>query len=757
VVRKEKGPVQMSLFPYFESPENNPPLREALHFYKHSQNWSNRLIAGDSLLVMNSLLQKESMAGKVQMIYFDPPYGIKYGSNFQPFLDNSNVRDGKDEDLTQEPETIKAFRDTWELGVHSYLTYIRDRLLLARELLSETGSIFMQISDKNLHLVRNVLDEVFGADNFVALIPFRKKTMPFGTNFIEQMSDFLLWYAKQKYNSSGQPNSKYHRLFVRQDVEGEFHYCWFELPDGSRHRMDPEQVDNHRLLPKGGRVYRLKSLEPSGRMDSGMYDYKFEGRVYPHPKNGYGTTPEGMDQLTVARRLQAEGNRLTFIMYADESTVTALTSPWSDTVGADDKMYAVQTNTEVIRRCMLMTTNPGDIVLDPTCGAGTTAYVAEQGGRRWITCDTSRVAIALARQRLITATFPYFELAYPNEGVASDFKYKTTPHITLASIANREQPGIETLYNQPVEDKSKKRISGPFTVEAVPSQRTLSLNEVDGQQQGADASVSRSGESVRMSDWIDELLISGIYAKSGKKIEFSRLEALGATRYLHAEGETKEEEPKHAVVSFSSAYAPLGKEQVELAIEEAQRLVPKPRVLVFAAFQFDPEAARDIDETNWPGVSLLKAQMNTDLFTSDLKKKRSSNESFMLVGQPDVELARRGRDNYIVKVNGFDYYNPTTGEIESGDVSRIAMWMLDTDYDGRSLYPRQIFFPMAGKKDGWAKIGKSLMAELDEDMLDRLYTGDVSLSFELGDRRRVAVKIIDDRGIESLRIIEAKE
>ncbi|MCI0466832.1 MAG: TraM recognition domain-containing protein [Beijerinckiaceae bacterium] len=308
-----------------------------------------------------------------------------------------------------------------------------------------------------------------------------------------------------------------------------------------------------------------------------------------------------------------------------------------------------------------MTTDPGDLVLDPTCGSGTTACVAEQWGRRWITCDTSRVSVALAKQRLMTSVFNYYELAHPKEGIASGFKYKTVPHVTLKSIANnpeiregltREQIDAaiskyadqETLYDQPETDKKKTRVTGPFTMEAVPAPAVKPLDEVTDAAGGqeADAAIARTGETRRQGDWRDELLRTGIRGKGGQRIEFSRVEALAGTRWLHADAETKEGKPQRVVVSFGPDHAPLEQRQVALAIEEAQQLVPKPKMIVFAAFQFDPEASKDIDETNWPGVTLLKAQMNADLLTEDLKKKRASNESFWLIGQPDVSLEEIG-------------------------------------------------------------------------------------------------------------------
>jgi adenine-specific DNA-methyltransferase len=355
-----------------------------------------------------------------------------------------------------------------------------------------------------------------------------------------------------------------------------------------------------------------------------------------------------------------------------------------------------------------MTTDPGDLVLDITCGSGTTAYVAEQWGRRWITCDTSRVALAIAKQRMMTAMFDYYQLAHENEGVDSGFRYNTVPHVTLKSITNDEAPEQETLYDKPFVDTRKVRVTGPFTVEAVPAPAVTAIDNVEEGDRPADRSIARSGETLRQSDWRDELFKTGIRGKGGQRIEFSRVEPLAGTRWLHADAETKEVAPQRSVVSFGPEYAPLEQRQVELALSGAETLRPKPKIVVFAAFQFDPEASKDIDETNWPGVTLLKAQMNADLLTEDLKTKRASNESFWLIGQTDVEIERitkgQHKGNYRVTVAGFDYYNTKTATIESGGADKIAMWLLDTDYDGRSLFPRQVFFPMAGDGEGWAKL-----------------------------------------------------
>ena len=762
-VRKKNGSdyAQLSLF---GSKTENPPLREAIEFYKHAHNWSNRFVAGDSLLVMNSLLEKEGLAGQVQMLYFDPPYGIKYGSNFQPFVNKRDVKDGKDEDLTAEPEMVKAFRDAWELNLHSYLSFLRDRLLLARELLHESGSVFVQISADNLHHVREILDEVFTPKNFVSVVSFAT-TSGFESNTLARAGDYLVWYAKSR------DKVKFRTLFTPNTRSiGEEGYRWVQFKDGETRGLTADEIRGEKPFPEGGILYRPDSLISQGPA-SEPQPFKFRSKVYSPPSNAHwkANYPAGMERLAKANRLHVAENSLRYVRFADDFEWKALNNFWDDTMTGqftDPKIFVVQTNLKVVQRCLLMTTDPGDLVLDITCGSGTTAFVAEQWGRRWMTCDTSRVALTLAKQRLMTAVFDYFQLAHPDEGVDSGLRYKTVPHVTLKSIANNEPPEPETLYDQPLVDNGRTRVTGPFTVEAVPAPMVKSPGELSGEEtaapMAADGSVARSGATIRQNEWRSEMLRAGIRGKGGQMIHFSRVEPFSGTRWLHADAETKSDKPQRAVISFGPEHAPLEQKQVEMALEEARKLVPRPQLIVFAAFQFDPEAAKDIDELNWPGVTTIKAQMNADLLTEDLKKKRTSNESFWLIGQPDVILRRSKKkpkdakdksELWEVEVKGFDYYNTNTGQIESGGSDKIAVWMLDTDYDGRSLFPRQVFFPMAGEKEGWAKLAKNLRAEIDEEAMQAYY-GTVSLPFAPGKKGRVAVKIVDDRGIESLKILD---
>lgn len=812
----------------FDAPFENLPLRDAIDFYRHERGWANRLVAGDSLLVMNSLLQKESMAGRVQMVYFDPPYGIKYGSNFQPFVGKRDVKDRADADLTQEPEMIKAFRDTWELGIHSYLSYLRDRLLLARELLHESGSVFVQISDENLHHVRELCDEVFGVENFISQITLRKTTSE-GSTLIGSTCDYLVWFGKEK------SKTKYRTQYSNRKEEAEARYDQISIE---------------------GRSYRLDNITSSRAAGEGdVTKFEWMNLVFDPGKGTFKTTNLGLLRLSISGRLQASTKgKLNYRRFSDDFGFAPIANLWADISGAvqsrsDPKVYVVQTSAPTIERCILMTTGPGDLVLDPTCGSGTTAFVAEKWGRRWITCDTSRVAVTLAKQRLMTANFDYFELRYPHEGLKSGFIYKTVPHVTLKSIANnpeidaihqRMHPAIvaalaalnaamhqhaptwsavvaeggrkgqrldfqqpdtgwlewevpftlplvlaaelwqaldafhtarqamqremdrsiaahadqETLYDQPAIAKNRLRITGPFTVEAVPFPSVKSLDEASGPLE-ADTSIARTGESGRQHQWRDELLKTGVRGKNGQMLKFADLEPLPSDhdiRNLHAIGHLDTGE--RVVVSFGPEYAALEQRQVSNALQEAGSLFPLPKMLVFCAFTFDPEAAKDIDALK--GITALKVQMNTDLLTEDLKKARATNQSFWLMGQPEVEVRQRPDGRYEVEVHGFDYFDTVKGELVSGGKSKIALWALDTDYDERSLFPRQVFFPMAGKGEGWDKLKKSIRAELDEARLEQFH-GTVSLPFAVGDNRKIAVKIVDDRGIESLKVLHLEQ
>ncbi len=454
---KKEAPAQASLFDDF----NGIEFEEMIDFYHHGTNWSNRMILGDSLYVMTSLAEKEGLKGQVQMIYIDPPYGIKFGSNWQVSTRKKDVMDGKVEEVTRQPEQIKAFRDTWKLGIHSYLAYLRDRFVISRELLSESGSVFVQISDENIHLVRCVLDEVFGSENFVSLITFQKTGATTGTT-LAAVSDYMIWYSKNL------ETIKYRQLYFERKINEETIeiFPFIEEQNGIRRKLSKyEQLQIEKIKQKEIRLFQTQPLHSQHHSPERSKPFLFQKEIYTVPNDRqWATSFEGLNRLTLSNRIEKFGNTVRFARYFDEAPAAPISNLWNDTATFIQRIFVVQTNAKVIARCILMSTDPGDLVLDPTCGSGTTAYVAEQWGRRWITTDTSRVALALARTRLMAAKYPYYYLADSSEGIKKEieitgkvppeyktqndikkgFVYKRVPHITLKAIANSSE--IDTIH-----------------------------------------------------------------------------------------------------------------------------------------------------------------------------------------------------------------------------------------------------------------------------------------------------------------------
>lgn len=687
----EPKPHQLDLFA-----DPHLPLDKAVEFYQHDVNWSNRLILGDSLLMMNSLLQRELMAGQVQMIYVDPPYGVSYSSNFQPSVFQRDVKDGHDDSLTREPEQIKAYRDTWNLEIHSYLTYLRDRLLLCRELLHESGSIFVQIGDENLHLVRCLMDEVFGRENFVAVITFQTAASQ-NTNTIPRLFDHLLWYSRE-----------FDKLKIWPLYRG---------------RTKEELESTFDRLEKGDKRFKAAQL-----------------------KSG---SPEELERLRVSGRLTSDGKYAK--RFPQDFPLIRFHNVWNDTVistYSKQKVYAVQTNTKVIERCLLMTTDPGGLVFDPTCGSGTTAYVAEHWGRRWITCDTSRVALALARQRLLTATYPYYQLCYPEQGVDSGFVYETVPHITLESIAQNKPPREETLYDKPNIERNKVRVSGPFTVEAIPIPSIRDPFEESVTQAEEVISSAKGDEHTNfILDMIDALRKSGINKVGGGTFRFQRLNAIRSAGILHAEGELDvgNGELRSFAVSFGPRYGPVTLTQVEEAVQQSRG---KYNGVAILGFTFDAPAMEFL-KRDLP-LQVIGGYINNDVLVGDLLKTQKGSQLFTLFGQADigVEETKKG---FVVRLNGVDFYNPQTGEVESAGREQIAAWFVDEDYDGRTFCISQAFFP--GGKNPWEKLQRALKATIDPEHFEQL-RGMESLPFKLGEHHRIAVKVIDHRGNEMLEVFE---
>jgi adenine-specific DNA-methyltransferase len=755
-------------------------FEKKVDFYHHDQHWSNRMILGDSLLVMTSLAEKEQLKGKVQTIYFDPPYGIKFGSNWQVSTRKRDVKDGKVEDATRQPEQIRAFRDTWKLGIHSYLAYLRDRLVAARELLTESGSIFVQIGDENVHLVRCVLDEVFGSDNFVSLIAFAKTTgassPKAATNVLADVADFVLCYARAL------PAVKYRPVY-RDKVTPEVG-SWIE-ENGSRRKLKPEEDTT-------GRVFTVGDLTSQTVREAAttVFDVKFGDRVYrPSGTRGWATTPEGFARLILANRLLPSGDSLRFVRYQDDFPVTPLNNIWTDTVVGqftEAKVYVVQTSVKVVERCLLMATDPGDLVLDPTCGAGTTAYVAEQWGRRWITIDTSRVALALARTRLMAAKYPYYLLADSPEGLKKEaeisgkvppdyrtvgdirrgFVYKRVPHVTLKSIANnpdikegmtREEidaaiarhAETETLYDKPYEDAKRIRVTGPFTVESLSPHRVLSS---DDERPVAERTAGRESAPGQFEAMIlDNLRKAGVQnTKKHERLVFDRLEP-HAGRWIHATGVYADADGKsrRAAISIGPEHGTVGPKQVQEAAKEAVQGVGFD-VLIVGGFAFDPYVNEDAKQ--YGKLTVLPTRMNPDLTMGDeLLKKTGAGNLFTVFGEPDVEIDRDVDGNITVRINGLDVYDPTTGQIRSNTTDDIACWFIDTSYNGESFFVRHAYF--TGADEPYEKLKRALRAEIDEGTWSTLYST-VSRPFAPPDSGKIAVKVINHYGDEVLKVFE---
>jgi adenine-specific DNA-methyltransferase len=750
----------------FEELDIQFPINKIIDFYSHDYNWSNRLIAGDSLIAMNSLIVKEGMQNSVQTIFFDPPYGIKYNSNFQPFTKSKTTLGDDDVNLSSEPEMIKAFRDTWHLEIHSYLSFLRNIVFLGHKLLKESGSIFIQISEDNVHYVRQILDEVFGKENFVSQINIKRANMTISKALLNTATYYVVWYAKQKKDKNGKQILKYNQLYKEKDiqtfVDTAGSHAWFENKKTKKtFKATPEQrrnVDNFLKENPELICFRTLSMTSMGETPKKQI-IEFNGEKFEaHSGSHFSVTDEGIKNLISKNRLIKEGNNIFYKYYYDDYPITELNSLWEQIGPASSKIYVVQTPDEVVKRCILMSSNPGDLVLDPTCGSGTSAYVSEQFGRRWITIDSSRIALTLAKQRLLTSIYPFYKIINDKKSVSNGFQYKEAKHITRGSIANNEREEIVYLVDQPLIDNSKLRVSGPFTVEAVPSNEIKVASLEEGK---SNYDISRSSDLTvnELEEWIDELKSTGIRGLNNKIVEFSNVKLRKGSGYIHGEGEVindKQNTHLSSLISFGPKFNALDQRQIESVVEEILTYDKKPDLLIFAFFHIDPEASKDIDHMNISGCKIIKAQMNLDLITKDLKRKKSSNQSYWLIGSPDIEIIKTSQENFKIKILGFDYYDPIQGKITSGSTKDITMWMLDTDYDEKSLFPDQVFLVDNDSNRNWDKIKKLLKDEINEDELKKFYS-DTSLEFKLGKNKKIGVKIIDSRGIESLIIKKMNE
>ena len=782
---------QSDMFSLFADPQH-PVIDQILKAYEYKDKWVNRMILGDSLVVMNSLLQYEGMGGQVQVFYFDPPYGVKFGSNFQPFVRQKNVGsvDHNDDDsMTREPEMVKAYRDTWELGLHSYLTYLRDRLLLAKHLLHTRGSIFVQISDVNQHHVREVMDEVFGEENFISQISFQT-TSGFETSTIATLGDYLLWYAKDK------SHVKVNKLYEEQPVVlGEGNARWVLLPDGSYRGVTAAEKRREEPLPEGARLYEPDNIQSQGA-SSEPQPFEFEGKPYNPGANSHwkANYPMGMERLANAGRIHAAKNSIRYRRFADDFPYKERGNIWTDTLTGsftDEKLYVVQTNIKVAERCLLLTTDPGDLVLDMTCGGGTTAYVAELGGRRWITCDTSRVPLALARQRLLTATFPYYQLKDESRGPAGGFVYVRkqnkkgeevggiVPHIKLETIANNEPPAEEVLVDRPEIENKITRVSGPFCVEAtIPTPVDW---EGDGEEDSGAGAAEQYGSFI---DRMLEVLRKSplLHLGGGKSVTLKNIRPPAKTLSLSAEAmvdaSAHGQDPSlegvcQESVEKSASMLPLTQKPVALVFGPESGAVSEKLVhealkeadlkgythLYVIGFAIQPNARMLIENAAEIMIPATYVQATPDLMMGDLLKNMRSSQIFSVCGLPEVKVHTvkpEGKDDpvrYQVELVGLDVFDPTTMETDHRKGNDVPAWFLDTDYNGLCFHVSQAFFP---RTSAWENLKKALKSTHEESVWDHL-AGTMSAPFEAGENTQVAVKVIDDRGNELQVIKSLKE
>lgn len=706
---------QGHLFADLEKTLRESDKGKRVEFYTHEEGWKNKLICGDSLHVMESLLHYEGLRGKLQMIYIDPPYGIKYDSNFQQRVD-STKNDRKD--AADDVLTIKAFRDTWALGVHSYLSYLEERLYLCRELLADSGSVFVQINDDNVHSVRAVIDEVFGRRNYVALVTFQKTGSQAGT-LLGNTVDYLIWYARDR------DAVRYRQLYLQRQA-GELsldRYDHIELADGSSRRLTAGEIRGERERPQGRR-FRTTSLLSDGETSTPQ-DFEFAGRVYrPKKGNHWKTPPDGLGRLAAKGRILVEGSVITYKRYADDFDYVPINDRWESMQIGRTRDYVVQTAESVVHRCIAMTTDPGDLVFDPTCGSGTTAYCAERMGRRWITCDTARVAVNVARQRLISGTFDHYQTR--NGKVSGNFLYKTVNRVTLKSLAYDLEPEKVELVDQPEVDNDAIRVCGPFEV--------MSLGRYSVEDwKGYVVREPGIGEAARLENYIE--VICRLYRKDAA--------IQGATGLVHAVAETEKEKIAISVGPLSGRVT--GK-QINDAVQDALASgILEVHVLGWAFEANVGEVKSALEKRGKVKVELIMIRPDT---LAEGLKATQPEMLFSPLALPDIAVAaaKNGEEKQLrVTLKGvalFDRKRRTT-EYKAADSGYVSAWYLDEDYDGDCFVDCQMFFDFKKKPN----IKAALKAEVDPDEFTLKLDSE---PFPVRGYKRIAVKVVDVYGNESV-------
>lgn len=687
-----------------------------VEFYTHDEGWKNKLICGDSLHVMESLLNYEALRDQVQMIFFDPPYGIKYDSNFQQRVDSTK---NEDDDEADDVLTIKAFRDTWVLGIHSYLTYLGERLYLCRELLKDTGSIFVQISDENVHLVRTLMDEVFGRANFCSLISFQKTTSQ-TSSLLSTISDYLVWYAKDK------SQVKFRQLYTAKQLgeEGSLEYTQVDMPDGTRRRATDDEIDDPSLLPEGAKIFATDSIVSDGGSEEGSADISFPKQhitLRCGPNRHWKVGTEGVRALwNMGRLVKREGLRI-YKRYFDDFPYIPANNNWVGLRGEPTKSYAVQTSLRVVERCLHITTDPGDLVFDPTCGSGTTAVGAERWGRRWITCDTSRVAVNVARKRLLSGVYEHLQTR--NGAVSGGFVNESATRVTQETLAKGLEPEKVELVDRPAIVSGAIRVVGPFEV--------MSLGRYSVEDWKGYVATSAGSEPAKLENYIE--VICRLYRKDAA--------VQGASGLIHAIAESHNEK---IAISVGPLSGRVTAKQVNDAVQDA--LASGILEVHILGWAFEANVGEVKAQLEKRGKLKIVLQMIRPDTLSEGLKATQPGMLFSPLALPDIEVLtkKNGKETKAtVRLKGvavFDRKSRTT-DYKRADSGYVSAWYLDEDYDGDCFVDCQMFFDFK-KAPNLKSLG--LEPEADEYSLQL-----ESRPFAIRGYKRIAIKVVDVFGNES--------
>ena len=728
---------------------NGYPEDAKYNWYRHKGNWQNRLIHGDTSRVMASFLHREGMKGEVQMVYFDPPYGINFDHMFQ--VSTKKTKGGAPIDS----KSKRAFRDTYRDGIHSYMDSIYRIATYSRMLLKDSGSFFLQIGSEHVHRMAIVLDEVFGAENRVVTIPFAT-TGGSSSKTLSDAATWLLWYAKDKHQL------KFHQLYMpltrKEQIEHMSSYAMIEMPDGKTRTLTKDEKENPDLLPKDARLFRRVDLTSQHESTTGRSEpFTWKGVRYNCPKDRqWGVSHDGLKRLGELNRLVSTSKgELMWKKYEDEVPGRKINNIWHSQMSPSDKHFIVETAEPVIERCILMATDPGDLVLDPTCGSGTTAFVAEKWGRRWITIDVNLVQISLCRQRMITAINDWYLTLDDDEGrreeaklacreppticddqdqrhddPSSGFVYKRVPYVSSGTLAYDKKPDAILLVNQPLKKRGTKRISSSFTVESVSPHKHVSTHEYNIDQNGVVSTV------------LEAIGIAGIIMPgSSDRWHLEDVNTWPTGQILTHEARLRETGGKVAIVLVPDDNT-AGVNLINRAAEEATGY-PNVKKLFILAFEFEAAAYGQQTE-NRGRIQIHKIKINNDLALKELIHKKDDS-SFVMLGEPDINVERQGKNKWAVQVMGYDTFDPATGSVSSDSADTVDCWMLDTNYDAQSFFARRIHLPDK-QSDRQIKNLKSKLANRVNDKHWEAMLSIKSMPFETPKSGRIAVRIVTEHG-----------